>query len=387
MRMLRGTNFMIGSKGVVLNIRSLLRGGTVVLLTWSIKCADASAQEPAQSSKWYENILVNGFLSTSYSYNFNRPSARKNQLRVFDAQDNSFTVDVLELSLQKDVAAPRDAGFRFDLTAGSSIPKVARSGGLNIGDLDFHQMFLSYVVPAGKGLRLDFGKVITHLGYEVIEGYDGYNDNETHSFLFGYAIAFTHTGVRATYPFSDVLSVSFMLTNGWDNAIDNNSSKTLCGQIVVNPMQGLSLFANTTYGPERDTNNSDNRLILDFVGTYDASPKIRVGVNADYGSEEHATPLGEKATWVGVAGYLRANLLDQFSLCLRVEQFEDREGVRTGTAQRLREVTITPEYRPAGHFIIRGDIRVDDSNNDVFMRQNGFVKTQATVSLNVVYLY
>ena len=378
---------MIVSKGAVLNIRCLLQWGTVALLALSTKCVDASAQEPAPSGKWYENILVNGFLSTSYSYNFNRPSDRKNQLRVFDAQDNSFTVDVMELSLKKDVQAPGDAGFRFDLTAGSSIPKVARSGGLNSGDLDFHQMFLSYVVPAGKGLRLDFGKFITHLGYEVIEGYDGYNDNETHSFLFGYAIAFAHTGVRATYPFSDVLSASFMLTNGWDNAIDNNNSKTLCGQIVINPLQGLSLFANAAYGPERDTNNSDNRLILDFVGTYDASPNVRVGVNADYGSEQHATALGEKATWVGVAGYLRVNLLDQFSLCLRVEQFEDGEGVRTGTAQRLREVTITPEYRPTGDFIVRGDIRMDDSNNAVFMRQKGFVETQETVSLNMLYLY
>lgn len=379
----RGMNFMIGSKPMALKIQSVRPA--LVFLAASIGCV--YAQEPAQSSKWYENITVNGFLSASYSYNFNRPGNRKNQLRVFDAEDNSFKVDVLELSMKRDVAKPGDAGFRFDLTAGSSIPKVARSGGLNIGDLDFHQMFLSYIVPAGRGLRLDLGKFITHLGYEVIEGYDGYNDNESHSFLFGYAIAFTHTGIRATYPFSDVASASLMLTNGWDNAIDNNSSKTVCGQLVVNPVKGLSLFANAAYGPERDTNNSDNRLILDFVGTYDVSSLVRVGVNADYGNEQHATPTGEKATWAGAAGYLRLNLLDHFSLCFRVEQFEDREGVRTGAAQKLRELTLTPEYRPVEQFVIRGDIRVDSSDNDVFMKTNGFVNTQPTLSLNALFSF
>lgn len=38
---------------------------------------------------WYEEIAVNGFLSTSYSYNFNRPASGTNQFRVFDFDDLS----------------------------------------------------------------------------------------------------------------------------------------------------------------------------------------------------------------------------------------------------------------------------------------------------------
>ena len=110
-------------------------------------------------------------------------------------------------------------------------------------------------------------------------------------------------------------------------------------------------------------------------------------MNADYGHEQHATSVGQNATWVGVAGYLRLNPLPDFSLCIRLEQFEDREGVRTGLAQKLREFTFTPEYRPGPHFVVRGDVRVDNSDHEVFMKRRDFVDRQATVNINAIYLY
>lgn len=179
--------------------------GATSLSLWAQESTVQNKQPP-----WYETITVNGFLSSSYSYNFNKPDGMKNQFRVFDQDDNSMRVDVVELSVKKDVTNPGEAGFRFDLTAGSSIPKVTRSIGLNSGDLDFHQIFVSYIVPVQRGIRVDVGKFVTHMGYEVIEGYDGYNDNESRSFLFGYAIPFTHTGIRANYKISDPVSLTFI---------------------------------------------------------------------------------------------------------------------------------------------------------------------------------
>lgn len=364
-----------------------MRQSSYLALALLLSALCVYAQEGSPPARWYETILVNGFLSTSYSYNFNRPDVLRNQLRVFDGVDNSFNVDVLELSIRRDVADAGEAGFRFDLTTGSSIPRVTRSSGMNSGDIDCHQMFLSYVVPVGMGLRVDCGRFITHLGYEVIEGYDGYNDNQSHSFLFGYAIPFTHTGLRVSYPFSGQVSASFMLVNGWDNAIDNNRSKTVCGQIGLTPVDGLSLLMNAAYGPERDNNNSDNRMILDVVGTYVACPVVTIGINADYGREQHVTLLAENATWQGVAAYVRLNLLDGFALCFRAEQFEDRKGVRTGDAQILREATFSPEYKPNEHFVLRGDFRIDHSNCKVFARAGSMVNTQTTMSLNALFLY
>ncbi len=346
-----------------------------------------SAHDTTGVRPWYESISIDAFISSGYTYNFNRPDTMINQFRVFDFSDNSFKVDVFELAIQRTVAKPADVGFRVDMTAGSSIPRVARSAGFEAGDIDFHQLFLSYIAPLGKGVRLDFGKFITSMGYEVIEGYDNYNDNYSRSFLFGYAIPYTHTGIKASYSFDDEISGVLTIVNGWDNSIDNNSSKSVCGQIGANPLTGMNLYATCMYGPEKTNNNSDNRGLLDIVGTYAVNTTISVGVNGDYGDEQHSAANGGTATWVGFAGYLRANLLSEFSVSLRVEQFEDKDGIRTGVAQKLREVTITPEYRPAEHFVLRGDFRVDSSDRSVFQKGSGWVDSQPTFSLNFLYAF
>ena len=129
------------------------------------------AAPPTPPAKpWYEELTVNAFVSASYSYNLNRPDSGTNQLRVFDFDDNSFKVDVAEVVLQKTISKPGEAGFRVDLVAGSSIPRVSSSFGLLQGqDVDLQQAFVSWIAPVGSGLRLDAGKFVTHFAYEVIE--------------------------------------------------------------------------------------------------------------------------------------------------------------------------------------------------------------------------
>src|SRR5439155_11826008 len=202
-------------------------------------------------------VTLDGFLSTSYSYNFNRPASGTNQFRVFDFDDNTFKLDEFELVAQKPAAKARDAGFRVDLTVGSSVPRVTAAAGLfrdaagTAGDLDVHQAFLSYVAPLGSGLRLDAGKFITGHGYEVIDGFDGWNDHATRSLLFGFAIPFTHVGLHASLPLSPRATLVAMVVNGWDVARDNNHSKSVGGQIALTPTPAFSLYLNGMWGPER----------------------------------------------------------------------------------------------------------------------------------------
>jgi len=360
--------------------------------------APASAQTaaPAPEPKWYEAVTVNGFLAASYSYNTNRPLSGTNQLRVFDFDDQTFKVDVAELVVQKAIAKPGEVGFRVDAVAGSSIPRVSAASGLfrdpatgKAQDFDLQQAFVSWIVPVGSGLRLDFGKFVTSMGYEVIEGYDGYNDNASRSILFGYAEAATHTGLKATYAFSDKVSAMFHVVNGWDNARDNNTAKTLGMALTVTPSSAFSLTANYMIGPEQTGNNSNNRSLLDLIATVKPSDTVTLGANVDLGSEEGLTTTGGTARWWGAAGYLRLGLSSSFALCLRGEYFDDRDGTRTGVAQKLKEVTLTPEYKVSPHLVLRGDLRVDVSDQAVYEDASGALtkKRQPTVSLNVLYLF
>jgi hypothetical protein len=229
---------------------------------------------------WYQELSLNGFVSSSVVVNVNAPASRTNQYRVFDVDDRSFTLDVVELVVQRAVSSPERIGFRVDVTFGSSVSKVTAAAGLfrdeegKAGDFDVHQAYLSYIAPVGKGLRFDAGKFITHIGYEVIDGYDGYNDNHSRSLLFGYAEPVTHTGLRLTYPFSDKVSGQFYLVNGWDNARDNNRGKSFGGQLALSPSPQVSITANYLGGPEQADNDVDLRHLLDVVAIFKPTPVV-----------------------------------------------------------------------------------------------------------------
>jgi hypothetical protein len=368
----------------------------VLMVAWvgSGSPRTCGAEEAAASeAPWYQEISVNGFLSSSYSYNFNRPSSGTNGFRVFDFDDNAFKVDVLELAIQKPVSRPRDAGFRADLVFGSSIPRVSAAAGLfrdgagNAEDVDLQQVYASYVVPLRSGLKVDLGKFVTSLGFEVIEGYDGWNDNATRSLLFGYAIPFTHTGVRAGYAFSPRVSGSMMIVNGWDNARDDNRPKSVGAQLALTPAPPISVVLSIVRGPERRANNSDPRTVLDGVAIWKPRERLTVGVNGDWGSEARAGPAGGDARWSGVAGYVRVRRHEGCALTLRAEVFDDRDGVRTGVVQTLRELTLTPEKRLTPHLMVRADLRIDHSNHAVFEDDGGPRDTQATFLLNALYSF
>ncbi len=362
--------------------------GPVSAQTPSPSPTPVAAQTPTPKP-WYDEITVNGFVSVSYSYNTNRPDSRTNQYRVFDFDDGSFKIDVAGLTLQKAASNPGEAGFRVDAEAGASIPPVSASYGLFQGqDFDLKQAFVSYVVPLGSGLKIDAGKTVTHFNYEYIESWDTLNDNATHSFTFGYAIPYTHTGLRASYTFSDQVAGMVMLANGWDNVKDNNSAKTVGGQLTWTPVKSFSLAGNFCTGPERTNVDGDPRTVWELVVQWKQSDLTTFGLDFVYGTERGAVVPDQPAKWTGIVGYARLGLSGTFALCLRGEYFDDAEGARTGAAQKLKELTVTPELKVSSHFLFRADLRVDWSDKSVFEKKGGETSTtQPTVALNAIYMF
>jgi hypothetical protein len=367
--------------------------------------APALGQDPPPSPPappWYRDLSLNAFLSASCSVNANRPASRTNQFRVFDFDDASAKVDVVELVLQKGATHPNEFGFRVDMAAGASIPRVIASSGLfrdengKANDFDIHQAFMTYVAPGGRGLKIDVGKFITHFGYEVIEGYDGYNDNFSHSFLFGYAEPATHTGVRLSYPVSDTVGVQFHVVNGWDNVRDNNRGKSFGAQVGFTPGDRGFVYANYMVGPEQTDNNSNLRQLFNVDGSFKANARVTLAFNVDAGREA-GVPLAPAigggtarvdASWKGLAGYGRFTASPRVAFILRGEVFDDTDGARTGVVQTLKELTLTPEFRLRPTFIVRGEVRHDWSDAAVFeTRTGGTASGQTTFAINTLFVF
>src|SRR5207302_11056951 len=131
-------------------------------------------------------------------------------------------------------------GFRIDLDYGATAGLVAgfEPGGTTLYQ-NIQQAYVSYLAPTGSWLQIDFGKFVTPAGYEVIETKD--NGNYSRSLLFAVAIPYYHMGLRASYPLSDKVSLTGFLVNGWNNAADNNTGKTVAGSLAVKPARALSM--------------------------------------------------------------------------------------------------------------------------------------------------
>jgi len=386
----------------------------------ALSCGQAAFAEETPKS-WFQQITINAFASASYTWNFNNPANNINQIRAFDYEHNSFRIDAAEIVVQKAVANRGDFGFRIDVAMGA-VAKVAAARGLFrdpatgvAGDFDLQQAFGSYIVPLGKGLRIDAGKFVTPVGAEFIDGYDGYNDNFSRSLLFTWAIPFTHTGLRMSYAFNDKIAATVMLVNGWDNVIDNNSAKSFGVSLALTPVGPLAIYLNYIGGPERDHQDTDFRHLVDVGIVYKPTPRWAFTVNADYGMDTNAvtpppmvptamdpTPVpsgaadagtiaGAAATnaqWAGVAAYIRCQATRRFALILRGEAFWDFDGYRTGTAQRLLEATLTPEFHVTDSFLVRADLRIDNSDQAPFQRADGLVRHyQPTIGVNAIYVF
>lgn len=364
-------------------------GIAVMFLIFFALITGASAEEKKPSGMTAEDIKnalgMSIYLQGGFTYNFENPDNKTNGLRAFDSQANSFLVDLAQLVFVKDPAVG-GVGFKLKLSAGETA-KFIHSRGLGSSDdvFDLTEAYVSYTAPVGNGLRFDFGKFVTYHGAEVIEAKD--NPNYSRSFLFNFAIPFTHTGLKASYPFSDKVNASVHLVNGWDNTDDNNKGKTVGASVGITPVEQFSTILNLMYGPEKDDNNSDNRFLFDWVGTIKPIKDLAFILNVDYGSEEHSAPDGSKAEWYGVAGIAKYDVNDLFSVALRYEYFKDKDGVRTGTAQRLQEVTLTPEFRIAKGLVLRPEYRHDWSDNEVFPGNGGGKKNQDTIALGVMYTW
>jgi hypothetical protein len=352
------------------------------------KSEAASEKKEPPAVEFLKSVDVGGFVDVSYGYNFNSPNVRKggNALRVFDTDDNSFNFDLLEVYAQRTADNPGDAGFRVDLNFGRIADLIDidhEFGGDD--DFDVEQAYVSYNAPIGNGLLIDFGKFVTLHGAEVIESKD--NLNFSRSFLFGFAIPFTHTGLRVKYPFSDKASYSQYVVNGWDNVVDNNAPKTLGGQLGLTPTENASFYFNWMFGAEKENNESDKRALIDLVGAYRVSPSLAFVLNYDFATEDNAALDGGDAEWQGVAGYVDYDLSDKIGFALRGEWFNDHDGARTGTAQDLYEVTLTGEYHWTDHLMNRLEYRHDWSSKDSFLEDDDFDDQQDTVFFNVVYMF
>jgi hypothetical protein len=367
----------------------------------AVPAAPAAPAAPTGLAGLLGPTTLSGFVDVYYGYNANQPSIRQNQLRNFDINSGQFGLNMIELIADKATDPTSRVGYHVSLGFGQAMNLVNSTEvgpgavpGTSISNFDQYlkEGYLEYMAPVGKGLKIDVGKFVTNAGAEVIESKD--NWNYSRGLLFAFAIPYFHFGTRATYTFSDKVSLGTWIVNGWNNSIDNNTGKTTGFTLTLNPTKKFSVIENYYVGPEHNNYNGAFRHLLDTVITYNPTAKLSLMANYDYGHDHFvaaAVPpfvVGPRAVWSGLAGYVKYAPNDKYAIALRGEYFDDNQGFATGTAQELSEYTITFQRMLAGKLMSRLEFRRDTSDTPTFFKHAGLpTSSQNTVALGLVYAF
>jgi hypothetical protein len=346
----------------------------------------SAMQEDAKKNSgfinFFRDVEVSGLVDGYYSYNFNRPDGRVNTGRAFDPRDNSFSLNLAKLTLEKKNDLSNPLGFKLDLGFGPTVDIINGpnpTGGDAVKNI--LQGYISYVAPVGSGLTVDFGKFFTPVGAEVVETKDNYN--YTRSLLFAYG-PYYHTGMRAKYSINSKAAITGFLLNGWDNFTDNNQGKTYGVSVALTPTSKLAITQTYLGGPEQTNTSKEWRHLADTVVSYAATDKLSLLANFVYGADE--LPGGPKGHWTGLAAAFRYSFNNRFAFSPRFEVFDDHDGFRTGVAQTLKELTLTQEVKLASGLISRFEYRRDWSDSNFFSKSVGrLVRDQNTLLIGFSY--
>jgi len=235
----------------------------------------------------------------------------------------------------------------------------------------------AYLQAATGPVTVLVGKFETLAGAELIEG--PLNTNYSRSYLFGYAIPFTHTGARLTYAVNSKVSVVVGANNGWDDWKFAGKKKTLEGALLLTPSPAVGLTVQTYNGNDFAVNGNSalglapvytNRMLYDSVLTVHATSALTVIANYDNGTQlpDSGAFFPFAAHWNGIAGYLNYTFSPILGLSLRKETFHDDNGFRTGLpgGVRVQSNTATLGYTPTSNYIVRLEYRLDGADSNAF---------------------
>ena len=260
-------------------------------------------------------------------------------------KQDGFNLDVVKLTIEK----PMDenqwaAGYKVDLLFGPD------ANGLNTAsqswteqDFCIQQAYVALRVPVGNGIDFKVGVFNSIIGYESFDA--GNNPNYTRS--YGYAMEpTTHTGVLATYRFSDLVAVAAGIANTFGPTINAKahfggeywyyyygyskaeSYKTYMGSIALTApesmgaLEGATLYGGMVNGFDAfaaEEMGASSRHNF-YAGVTIPTPVAGLKLGAAYDYMGTNPQLGDSSYWANVvAAYLSWQATEKLAMHVRGE--------------------------------------------------------------------
>jgi hypothetical protein len=332
--------------------------------------------DPPQFGGWVFSAMADGYITL----NSNHPASNSNQLQNFNLNWGRPELNMAMFTVDK---SDQVLGIHVDAGLGEAFRLMHASDPQPKGFRYLKQMYVIVKPRNMHGAEFDFGEFVTSAGAELIESHS--NWNYSRSLLFSWAAPYYHFGLRTSVPLNKSLTVGFQLVNAWNNLWGNNTLKNV-GLTAIYTKPKYSLSTSYYTGPNHWGTTEGKRNLFDTTLMVSPTSRANFYINYDYGRDNAIG--GGHSSWYGVAGAFRYQLTKRIAISPRVEWFNDANGFSTGTVQKLKEGTITGEYKYNDRVVARLEFRRDTSDKAFFDRgaQLAAVKSQNTATLGLMFL-
>ncbi|HPY29769.1 MAG TPA: outer membrane beta-barrel protein [Verrucomicrobiota bacterium] len=347
------------------------------------------------------STTISGYVDVSAHWNLGSKSYHGLPYYKFNGPNKSdgFNLNVVQLSIAKPLDESEwAAGYKVDLWMGPDA-KILRTtsdwwdwdgdGGYYSGsDFAIRQAYVALRAPVGNGIDFKIGAFDTIIGYESLES--GNNPNYTRS--YGHSIEpQTHTGVLATYRFSDYVSAAVGVANTFGPWINerafpakSESYKTYMGSIALSAPEDWGFLAGSTlYGGVVNGFSSDawENVTSWYAGATLATPVegLKFGAAFDYMDPHH----GDYDAWA-VALYASYQATDKLSFHVRGEHLRWEED--WDDDEKVWALTGTVQYDLWQNVISRVEVRWDHDRDRGFGKY-GSKKDAVLLAGNVIYKF
>jgi hypothetical protein len=363
---------------------------------------------------------ISGYVDTSAQWNFGTGTGPRIGdfwgYKFSDGKNDGFNLNVVQLSIAKPLDESEwAAGYKVDLWMGPDANALGTSAS---GDFALRQAYVALRAPVGNGIDFKVGVFDTIIGYESLES--GNNPNYTRS--WGHSIEpQTHTGVLATYRFTDYISAAVGVANTVGPFINeraqdwgkSESYKTYMGSIALTApddwgflagstlyagvVNGFNSSARTTsgimYNPAGDPlwwfTVPENQTSW-YAGATLATPVtgLKLGAAFDYLDVRNETAAGVKNEDAWAAGvYASFQATEKLSFHARGELLEMKMSGGDDDLE-IWSLTGTVQYDLWQNVISRVEVRWDRGDEDYFTSgSNGWSKNAIMLAGNVIYKF
>ena len=313
-------------------------------------------------------LEFSGSVDTYYKYDFAK--SPNNISTSFATDHNSVSLGMIDLALKKTTGK---ASFVGEISFGprgqsQSIPDEAN----NSSSFNIQNLFINYAFT--DKLSVTAGYMGTFIGYEVISPVGNFNYSTSYLFTSG---PFQNAGIKATYKFSEKISLMAGLFNDWNLYKATRGVSSIGGQLALSPVEGFTAYINVLSGADPNGYGT----IEDLTAAYQINPKVKIGLNAaNYDVNDDA------GGYSGIALYPQYAITDAIGVGLRGEYFKNKDiGTVAGTSYTA--VTFTANLKSGGLTFIP-EVRLDHSGDKPFVdKAEAIVPNAGQFSLAAVYAF